>query len=133
MRKWSTGAARGALFAMLLTLPGCLLAAAGAGAGAGIFLTTRGASSLVNASVEDVAARTRAVFEEMNITVLKSSEERGGDKREVSGQRGDMEVDVSMERKSPTTTDVEVTAKRNVADYDKDFAKSVLSRIIEHQ
>ncbi len=133
MRTWSMPAARGALLVLLLALPGCLLAAAGAGAGAGIFLTTRGASSLVNAQVSDVASRTRAVFEEMNITVLKSSEENGGDKRTLSGQRGEMEVDVDMERKSPTTTNVEVTAKRNVADYDKDFAKEVLSRIIQHQ
>jgi hypothetical protein len=133
MKSWWMQAIRGMLVLAVVALPGCILAAAGAGAGAGIFLTTRGASSLVNASVDDVAGRTRAVFQDMKITVLKSSEENGGDKRSLSGQTGDLEVDVDLERKSPTTTNVEVTAKRNVADYDKNFAKNVLSRIIQHQ
>ena len=92
-------------------LSGCLAAAAAAGAGTGIYLTTRGAESVVEGSTQDVAGRVRSVLREEGITINASSSEDGGDKQEFKGAKGDLDVTVTLQRQSPTTTKVEVTAR----------------------
>lgn len=119
-----------ALLLSAAALPGCVAAAAaGAGAATGIYLTSRGASGLITGSIEQLAARTQSVFREMNIQQTAAATDNGGDKREFKGTQGDREITVSLERKSPTTTNVEVTARKNLAEWDKDLAKSILQRI----
>jgi hypothetical protein len=120
------------LVALAVTLPttGCLAAAA-AGAGAGIYLTSRGAESLVQGSIDQIATRARAVMTAESIVPDASSTENGGDKRELKGKKGDLDVTIQMERKSDKTTRVEVTARKNLAEWDKDYAQQVLQRIVE--
>src|SRR5689334_20529191 len=125
-----------ARWALVLTfagaLPGCFAAAAAAaGAGTGIYLTTRGAESVVNGSVDDVASRARTVLKAEAVTIDAASMESGGDKREVKGTKGDLDVTVSMERQSPTTTKTEVTARKNLAEWDKAYAQRILDRIVK--
>ena len=118
--------------ALVLPAAGCLAAAAAAGAGAGIYLTSRGAESMVeSASVDQIEARARAVMSEEGIVPDASSTENGGDKRELKGKKGDLDVTIEMERKSPKTTRVEVTARKNVAEWDKEYAQHLLQRIVE--
>ena len=119
-----------AALALVAPMTGCLAAAA-AGAGAGIYLTSRGAESLVQGSVDNIAARARAVMGEMQITPDASSTENGGDKREFKGKKGDLDVTIQLERKDPKTTRVEVTARKNLAEWDKDYAQQVLSSIVQ--
>jgi hypothetical protein len=115
-----------------LTLPAsACLAAAAAGAAGGIYLTTRGAESLVEGSVDQVAARAEAVMAEMQIVKNAESSERGGDKRELKGKKGDLDVVITMQRETPTTTKVEVTARENLAEWDKKYAEDVLGRIVK--
>jgi Protein of unknown function (DUF3568) len=120
-----------AFAAALVLLSGCVLAAAGAGAGGAIYLTTRGAESLVNAGVEDVAGAVDETFQELDIQRTGASTEDGGDERQVRGSKGDLEVTVDFRRESPTTTKVEVTAREDVAEWDKDYAKRVLAQIVK--
>ena len=117
--------------ALVLPMAGCVAAAAAAGAGAGIYLTTRGAESLVDNSIDQVAQRAQAVMNEEGIVPDASSSESGGDKREFKGKKGDLDVTIEMERKSPTTTRVEVTARKNLAEWDKEYAQQLLSRIVQ--
>ena len=117
------------LAASIAAAPGCVAAAA-AGAGGALYVTTRGAESLVQGQPTDVAPRVAAAFSQFQITQTGNSTENGGDKQEFKGTKGDLEVTVSLERKSPTTTNVEVTARKNLAEWDKDFAKQVLQRIV---
>ena len=117
--------------ALVLPMAGCVAAAAAAGAGAGIYLTTRGAESLVDNSIDQVAQRAQAVMNEEGIVPDASSSESGGDKREFKGKKGDLDVTIEMERKSPTTTRVEVTARKNLAELDKEYAQHLLSRIVQ--
>ena len=119
------------MMALALPTAGCVAAAAAAGAGAGIYLTTRGAESMVEGSVNDLSARTRAVLNEEGIVLDESNMEDGGDKREFKGKKGDLDVTVQLERKSGSTTRVEVTARKNVAEWDKEYAQQLLSRIVE--
>lgn len=117
--------------ALVLPMAGCVAAAAAAGAGAGVYLTTRGAESLVDNSIDQVARKAQAVMSEEAIVPDASSTEQGGDKRELKGKKGDLDVTIEMERKSPTTTRVEVTARKNMAEWDKEYAQQVLSRIVQ--
>lgn len=120
-----------ALVAALAAPASACLAAAAAGAGAGIYLTSRGAESLVEGSVDDVAARAEAVMADMGIVKDAESSESGGDERELKGKKGDLDVTIQMKRESPTTTKVEVTARENVAEWDKEYAQQVLERIVK--
>jgi hypothetical protein len=119
------------VLALILPVTGCVAAAAAAGAGAGIYLTSRGAESLVDNSVDNVAARAQAVMSEEGIVPDASSTEDGGDKREFKGKKGDLDVTIELERKSPTSTRIEVTARKNLAEWDKEYAQQLLSRIVE--
>ena len=57
------------LLGLALPVAGCAAAAAGAAAGAagGVYLTTRGAQSLVDGSIDQVAERSQAVMKDLNI------------------------------------------------------------------
>jgi uncharacterized protein DUF3568 len=116
--------------ALVLPTTGCLAAAAAAGAGAGIYLTSRGAESMVASSVDQVASRARQVMNEEGIVPDASSMEKGGDKREFKGKKGDLDITIDMERKDAKTTRVEVTARKNLAEWDKDYAQQLLSKIV---
>ena len=116
--------------ALILPMTGCLAAAA-AGAGAGIYLTSRGAESIVEGSPEQIAARARAVMSEEGIVPDASSTESGGDKQELKGKKGDLDVTFDIERKSDKTTRVEVAARKNLAEWDKDYAQKLLQKIVE--
>ncbi|MGE5092793.1 MAG: hypothetical protein ACM3OH_11565 [Bacillota bacterium] len=118
-----------AVAALAAGAPACVAAAA-AGAGGALYVTSRGAESLVQGQPSEVAPRVTAAFSEFQIQQTGNSTENGGDKQEFKGTKGDLEVTVTLERKSPTTTNVEVTARKNLAEWDKDFAKQVLQKIV---
>ena len=124
---------RWALVASLIApAAGCVAAAAaGAGAGSAIYLTTRGAGSTVNGSVDDVAARTRSVLDQEGITITETKNESEGDHRTFKGTKGDLDVSVDLERQSPTTTKAEVSARKNLAEWDKQYAQSLLNKIVK--
>ncbi len=119
-----------AALAVALPATGCLAAAA-AGAGAGIYLTSRGAESLIDGPIDQIATRARTVMNEEGIVPDASSTENGGQNREFKGKKGDLDVTIQMEQKSDKTTRVEVTARKNLAEWDKDYAQQVLQRIVE--
>ena len=118
------------LFALVLPSTGCLAAAA-AGAAGGVYLTTRGAESVIEGSVDQVASRAEAVMSEMGIVKEGESTEDQGDKQVLKGTKGELDVTINIRRESPTTAKVEVTARKNLAEWDKDYAKEVLNRIVQ--
>ena len=118
-----------ALAAALLST-GCLAAAAG-GAAAGVYLTSRGAEAVVEGSVEDVAARAESVMGEMGIVKEGESTESQGAKHGLKGKKGDLDVNIDINRETDKTAKVEVTARENLAEWDKDYAKDVVNRIVE--
>ena len=123
---------RNLLFLLALVLPstGCLAAAA-AGAAGGIYVTSRGAESVVEGSVDQIAGRAEAVMSEMGIVKQGESTEDQGDKQVLKGTKDKLDVTISINRESPNTAKVEVTARENLAEWDKDYAKEVVSRIVE--
>lgn len=117
--------------ALLLAAPlsGCLVAAA-AGAGAAVYLTSRGASSIVQGTVDDVYGRAEDAFRQLGIGETGNSTERNGDERKLFGSRGEMTIVVEMSRESASSTKVEVTARRSAVEYDREFARDILTRIV---
>jgi hypothetical protein len=63
-------------------------------------------------------------------TTRSTSSENGGAKRELKGKHGDLDVTIQMEQEDTATTKVEVYARKNLAEWDKDYARTVLDRII---
>lgn len=109
---------------------GCVAAAAAGAAGA-VYATTRGVESLVAAPIDQVVANAESVMKDMGITQDGSSSDDGGAKRELKGKHADLDVTVHMERQDTATTKVEVYARKNLAEWDKDYARSVLERIVK--
>ncbi|HEU4827976.1 MAG TPA: hypothetical protein VFT04_02160 [Gemmatimonadales bacterium] len=111
-------------------VPGCIAAAAAAGAGGAVYVTSRGAQSIVEGQPDGLAPRIRSALEQHQVTITDTSVEDGGDRQTWEGTAGELTVNVTAERESPTTTKVEVTARKNVADWDKEFAERVLRDIV---
>jgi protein-tyrosine-phosphatase len=120
--------------ALMLAVPatGCVAAAAAGAAGA-IYATSRGVESIVSGSIDNVAARTQAVMREMGITMEGSKIDEGGAKREFKGKQGDLDVTVQLQQQDSATTKVEVYARKNLAEWDKDYARQVLERIVKQR
>jgi hypothetical protein len=116
--------------AAALLSTGCLAAAA-AGAAGGVYLTSRGAEAVIEGSVDDVAARAESVMGEKGIVKEDESTEDQGAKHVLKGKDGDLDVTIEINRETPTTTKVEVTARKNLAEWDKDYAKQVLNMIVQ--
>lgn len=115
-------------------LSGCLAAgAAAAGAGTGIYLTSRGAESVVKGSVDDVENRARAVFAAESISVTGTQMEKSGAKRELKGTKGDLEISVSMEQQGEQATKTEVLARKSIAVWDKEYAQQLLGKIVNQK
>ena len=109
---------------------GCLAAAAG-GAAAGVYLTSRGAEAVIEGSVVDVARRAESVMGEMAIAKEGESTEDQGAKHVLKGKKGDLDVNIEINRETDKTAKVEVTARENLAEWDKEYAQQLLTRIIE--
>ena len=144
---------RGMVLVSTVGLSGCLFAAA-AGAGGAIHFSGHTAEAIVERSV---AARTRlqkqkgsrlaqpsssrklggndmalAVAETLAaeaIEVTASHNEDSGAKRSFEGTKGDLDVRVSLERDGMGTK-VRVSAQRNAASWDDDYAAMLLAKII---
>ena len=124
MKKWI-------LLALPLTLGGCLFAAAGAGAGGGIYFNDRGVGSVVTAPVAKASSATEQAFHEMGINQKKSSTEQEGqkDKREIDGSTADRDITVTIQTEG-TGSRIQVVARKSAVTWDKDFARTILQRIV---
>lgn len=118
----------------------CILMAACAptavGAPGGIGYTGRGATALVHAQVPQVFQSTAAVFQEMGIELTDRQGQGGrggsalGNDITVNGRRGTAEVVVSIERETNASSEVFVRVREGRADYNRELAGEILSRIV---
>lgn len=117
--------------ALLLSLAGCgTMLAGAAGAGAAIAYNERGVSTRVEGDASEVAQRTEAVFAEMGIAETEIDYADDGDEVKIKGMHGNMGVTVDIEEKSHGLSEVQVTAREGVLDYDREYARSVIAGII---
>ena len=120
------------LLAFVLPSTACVAAAAAGAAGA-IYATTRGVESLVSAPVDQVASRVPPVMNKLDIVETGKSSEESGGKREFKGTHDDLDVSIQLEQQDSAMTKVGVSARKNVAEWDKDFARKVLEEILQQR
>jgi hypothetical protein len=115
----------------VLATSGCLFAAAGAGAGGGIYYSGRGVESIVTTPVERTYSAAEQAFEQLGIQRTKTSAEQEGasDRREINGASADREVTVTL-RTEGSGTKIQVVARTSAVTWDKDFARTILARIV---
>ncbi|MDR3607622.1 MAG: hypothetical protein P4M08_09605 [Oligoflexia bacterium] len=89
------------------------------------------ASSDIKGSVSDVNSRTQNVFKDMGISVTGSQTKASGKEQDLTGKTGDKTVTVAMNEVSAGVTHVQVTAKEGALQWNEDYARSVLSKLIE--
>lgn len=120
-----------ALAAAAVTSSGCFLVAAGAGAGAAVAYTNRGATANIEGTVPAVFDKAVRAFGTLQVAETGRSTENSGDTQRLVGTLGEQEITVEVKRSSESVAAVEVTAKKNVVDYDKDLAKRVLDAMMK--
>jgi hypothetical protein len=120
-----------ALAAAAVTSSGCFLVAAGAGAGAAVAYTNRGATANIEGTVPVVFDKAVRAFGTLQIAETGRATENSGDLQRLVGTFGEQEITVEVKRSSENVAAVEVTAKKNVVDYDKDLAKRVLDAMMK--
>lgn len=81
-------------------------------------------------TVADVNVRTQAVFKEMGIGVTGTQTKASSQEQEVTGVSGGKTVTVQMNPVGEGMTHVEITAKEGTFQWDQDYAKEVLKKII---
>jgi protein-tyrosine-phosphatase len=120
------------LLGLASVLPACVAAgAAAAGVGSGIYFTSRGAESVVAGPVDQVEKRARAVLEQEGVRITGTQSEKSGDKRELKGTKNDLDITVTMERQDAQSTKTEVSARKNLVTWDKDYAQQLLGKIVK--
>ena len=120
---------------LLPLLQGCLVAAAGAagaGAAAGIYLSDRGASSLVEGTLADVDQRAREAMADLGIRITETRAAEDGSRKEYRGATDEMDVSVELEARGGSTQ-VSATARRSAVEYDREFARRLVQRIVEQR
>ena len=108
---------------------GCIVAAAGAGAAAGIHVTSQGAEAELQSNINGTRGRVRAAFRRMGIELTDESMQDSGDKRTLKGSVDELDITVSLETRE-RGTHLEVTARRNLAQWDQEYAERLLSEIV---
>lgn len=117
------------LAAASLSSSGCFLVAAGAGAGAAVAYDKRGANAQIPGTVSATFDKAVAAFGANGVSETGRGTEKSGDVRTLSGKKGELEVTVELKRVSDNVTAVEVVAKKNVVEFDREVAKQVLDAI----
>jgi hypothetical protein len=94
-------------------------------------ITHESTSSDIKGSVSEVNSRTQDVFKEMGIDLTGSQTQASGKEQDLTGKAGDKTVTVQMKEISTGVTHVQVTAKEGSLQWNEDYARSVLSKLVE--
>ena len=128
-REWRRRTGPGLLaLALAATAPGCIVAAVAGGAAAGVYLTERGVQGTVDGSLPEVDRKTVEVLREMEITVSSREAERG--EIEYRGAGSGRDVHVELIDDALETTRVTVSVRTGAARWDKDYARTIIDRIV---
>lgn len=123
----------GVLSISAVQLTGCAAAALGgaaAGAAGAVAYSDRGAKSDVKGDPQRINQKAEQVFSDLSIRTTGTQSKENGE-RELTGKAGDKDITVQMTPAGNGTTHVEVIAKEGTVKWNKDYAKDLLSKIVE--
>lgn len=122
-----------ALLTLLPALSGCVaaaLGAAGAGVAAGVYLRDRSAIALVEGPLSAVDARTLGVLRALRVEVTETRSAADGTRKEYRGRTAELDVSVELEARGGATQ-VTATARRSAVEWDREYARTLVQRIVE--
>jgi hypothetical protein len=90
-----------------------------------------GAAGEVKGNIHDINQRAQSVFKDMNIQMVSADTKDSGHQQMLGGTSGTENVTIDLTSTGADTTHVEVTAKKGTLSWDKDYAQSVLSKIVQ--
>jgi len=122
------------LLCLILALSGCALMglavvpAAVSGGAAGVDYTlTNNAYKTISSPVADVEAALNKALKKMDIKETKRKAEEG--KVSVTAVTGSLDIHISLEKVTPTVTNIEVNAKKGIFLKDKSMATEIIVQI----
>ncbi|MCZ6754906.1 MAG: hypothetical protein O7E49_06305 [Gemmatimonadetes bacterium] len=115
--------------ASALLLAGCGGSTSSGGSTGGRVATSPGVSGTARGALIDVERSVRFAFADMEISTVGRVDQQRSDRWVVTGVKGTLNVTVTLQSQSPSTTIVEVRARTTEADYDNEFGMQLLNKI----
>ncbi len=115
--------------ASALLLAGCG-GSTSSGSTGGRVATSPGVSGTARGALIDVERSTRFAFGDMDILVVGRVDQVSPERWVVRGRKGTLNITVTLQSQSPSTTIVEVRARTTETDYDNEFGQQLLNKII---
>jgi len=115
--------------ASALLLAGCGGSTSSGGSTGGRVATSPGVSGTARGALIDVERSVRFAFGDMEISTVGRVDQQRSDRWVVNGVKGTLNVTVTLQSQSPSTTIVEVRARTTEADYDNEFGMQLLNKI----
>lgn len=104
-------------------------AASTVGDAAEAVFTDQGAEAVIGGSIRDVERRTMTVLRGMGMTIADVDYEDNATEREYHAVMGDRKVHVKLETQSATATKIQASYRQGTLDYDKNQARTIISRV----
>ncbi len=115
--------------ASALLLAGCG-GSTSSGTTGGRVATSPGVSGTARGALIDVERSTRFAFGDMDIRVVGQVDKQSPERWVIRGVKGTLNITVTLQSQSPSTTIVEVRARTTETDYDNEFGQQLLNKII---
>ncbi len=115
--------------ASALLLAGCG-GSTSSGSTGGRVATSPGVSGTARGALIDVERSTRFAFGDMDIRVVGQVDQQSSERWVVRGVKGTLNITVTLQSQSPSTTIVEVRARTTETNYDNEFGQQLLNKII---
>lgn len=88
------------------------------------------AQGVVKGTVTEVNQDAQAVLQEMGIQVTGTATKDSGKEMQLTGKQGEINITVTIDDASATTSNVEVQASKNAVSGNKSLAEDILNRIV---
>lgn len=116
--------------ASALLLAGCGGSTSSGGSTGGRVATSPGVSGTARGALIDVERSTRFAFGDMDIRVVGQVDKQTTERWVIRGVKGTLDITVTLQSQSPSTTIVEVRARATQVEFDNEFGQQLLNKII---
>jgi hypothetical protein len=73
----------------------------------------------------------RRIYEGITLDATSAKNDQDEKKREYKGKKGTLDITASLSSADTGTTKVEVSARKNTVEWDKDYAQQLLNKVIQ--
>ena len=115
--------------ASALLLAGCG-GSTSSGTTGGRVATSPGVSGTARGALIDVERSTRFAFGDMDIRVVGQVDQQSPERWVIRGVKGTLDITVTLQSQSRSTTIVEVRARATEVEFDNEFGQQLLNKII---